>query len=292
MFDLPLTKATVKTVKGHQYHVFSPTPPTHANQTDRPSTYADPNLLTTYTGKGSNGSAKLLPEVHDAANAMMTALIRYGEKINDWSMRSAVIQSGYRPDDESQGRNYLRIIKATISAKPEIFGTLEFPSSLEQEAQGVLGRFGDPRRAAFHRRVAAAPGWNSNLASTLFRIVDGVYAPRGSNPHATGLVFDLDFHIFDGSHERSLGADTKWNAAALRSAAGMWLNNYSMQFGFDSYDTGKEIWHMEFRSPKEGPGSPDAITLLNCCQPALEVVDDMLRYGEQAIRDALKKIPF
>jgi hypothetical protein len=49
-------------------------------------------------------------------------------------------------------------------------------------------------------------------------------------------VFDLDFQIFDGSYERNLGADTKWNAVALRSAAGMWLNRYAMQFGFDSYD--------------------------------------------------------
>ena len=40
-------------------------------------------------------------------------------------------------------------------------------------------------------------------------------------------------------------------AVALRSAAGMWLNKYSMQFGFDSYDTGKEIWHMEFRTPRK-----------------------------------------
>jgi hypothetical protein len=49
---------------------------------------------------------------------------------------------------------------------------------------------------------------------------------------------------------------------------------------------------MEFRSPKQGPGSPDAIALLNCCQPALEVVDDFLLSGEQAIRDALRRIPF
>jgi hypothetical protein len=292
MFDLPIDKAKIKTVKGHQYYVFFPTPPTHTNQINRPPQYADPKLLTTYKGRGSNGAAKLLPEVHDAANALMGALIRYGEKINDWSMRSAVIQSGYRPDDASQGRNYLRIIKATIKAKPEIFGTLEFPSTLEEEAQGVLGRPGDARRTALHQHLAAATGWNANLAATLFRIVDGVYAPRGSNPHATGLVFDLEFQIFDGSNERNLNADTKWNAAALRSAAGMWLNKYSMQFGFDSYDTGKEIWHMEFRSPTEGPGSPDAIALLNCCQPALELAEDFIHSGEQAIREALKRIPF
>lgn len=291
MLELPLDKAKIKTVNGHQYHVFFPTPPTHTNQTNRPPTYADPKLLTVYSGQGSNGTAKLLPEVHSAANALMTALRRYGERINDWSMRSAVIQNGYRPDDASQGRNYLRIIKLIISEKPDIFGTLQFPRDLEQEAQGVLGRRGDPRRDAFHQHVAAATGWNSDLASRLFQLVDAVYAPRGSNPHATGLVFDLDFPIFDGAHERNIGANAAYNSLALRSAAGMWLNRYSMQFGFDSYDTGKEIWHQEFRSPKDGPGSPDAIALLNCCQPALEFVDDTLQYGEQAIREALRNIP-
>lgn len=100
--------------------------------------------------------------------------------------------------------------------------------------------------------------------------MDGVYAPRGTNPHATGLVFDLDFWIFNGrASDRNVGANPALNDAALRSAAGMWLNRYSMLFGFDSYDTSKEIWHQEFRSPKEGPGSPGAIALLNCCQPEL-----------------------
>jgi len=41
------------------------------------------------------------------------------------------------------------------------------------------------------------------------------------------------------------------NEAALRSACGMWLNKHSTLFNFDSYDTAKEIWHMEYRKPKE-----------------------------------------
>lgn len=282
MFELPIGKATAKSVNGHQYYVFFPTPPTHTNQKDRPRRYADPKALTVYKGKGSNHTARLLPEVHTAASAMMTAILRYGEKINDWSMRSAVIQSGFRADDESQGRNYLRIIKLIIQEKPAVFGSLEFPANLEAEAQGILGRPGDPKRNAFHQHVAAAPGWNAKLASALFNFVDNVYAPRGANPHATGLVFDLDFSIFDGTRERTLGANTRYNAAALRSAAGMWLNKYSMMFGFDSYDTGKEIWHMEYRNPKDGPGSPAAIALLNCCQPALDTAD--------AVLDAIRKM--
>lgn len=291
MFDLPLDKATIKTVGPHQFYVF-PKPLTHTNQRDRPPTYADARLLTTYAGTGSNNSAKLLPgEVQSAANAMMSALGRVGDRINDWSMKSAVIQSGFRPDDASQGSNYLRIIKQTIREKPDVFGEVEFPSELETEAQSVLGRPGDARRAAFHRHLAAAPGWSAELVARLFNIVDNVYAPRGANPHATGLVFDLDFAIFSGGRERNLGAEAALNDDALRSAAGMWLNQYSMMFGFDSYDTGKEIWHQEFRSPKQGAGSPQAIELLNCCGQSLEIVDEALRYSEQAVREALRRIP-
>ncbi len=291
MLELPLNKATVKTVKGHKYYVFFPTPPTHSNQKDRPPRYADASKLTVYKGKGSNNSAKLLPEVHAAANALMTAMIRYGERINDWSMQSAVIQSGYRPDDASQGANYLRIIKVIISRKPDIFGDLQFPANLEAEAQGVLGRPGDPRRQAFHEHVANSPGWNRRLAAILFNAVDNVYAPRGANPHATGLVFDLDFWIYHRTGEKKLGADTQLNDAALRSAAGMWLNKYSMQFGFDSYNTGREIWHMEWRNPKTGPGSPDAIKLYNSCGPALELADDLIKSAQQAIDKVFKTLP-
>ena len=64
----------------------------------------------------------------------------------------------------------------------------------------------------------------------LFNIVDNVYAPRGANPHTTGLVFDLDFTILVSGRERNLGADPAVNDDALRSAAGLWLNKYSMMF--------------------------------------------------------------
>lgn len=247
MFELPIDTATIKKIKGHQYYIF-PKPGTHVNLEDRPEKYADPKRLKTYKGAGSNNSAKLLPEVLDAANTLMSALIKYGEEIDDWSMRSAVIQNGYRPDDASQGREYLRIIKKVIKEHPDTFGTLEFPSDLEEEAQSVLGKRGDRRRTAFQTHVAAATGWNSKLTAIMFTLVDNRYAPRGSNPHATGLVFDLDFSIFDGSGERNVGADPKVNDRALQCAVGAWLNKYSMQFNFDSYNTGIEIWHQELRS--------------------------------------------
>src|SRR5579884_762312 len=247
MYELELDKAKLKTVKDHRYYVFLAAPSTHKDQEDRPTEYADPKELKTYTGAGSNCSAKLLPAVLNDTNSFMTALLEYGNTINDWSMCSAVVQNGYRPDDASQGRNYLRIIKETIAKNPKIFGSATFPDSLNEEAQGVLGRRGDPRRTAFQQRVGAAPGWTPALANQLFQIVDRYYAPRGSNPHATGLVFDLDFSIYYNGGEVQLGANPKYNSAALQSAAGMWINKYAPQFGFDSYDTGAEVWHLEYR---------------------------------------------
>jgi hypothetical protein len=250
MYDLPIDTATIKKIKGHQYYIF-PKPGTHTNQKDRPQTYANPKLLQTYKGVGSNNSAKLLPDVFDAANTLMSALIQYGKEIDDWSMQSAVIQNGYRPDDASQGKEYLRIIKKVITEHPDTFGTIEFPSDLEDEAQSVLGKPGDKRRVAFHTHLAAATaaGWNSKLAAILFNLVDRRYAPRGFNPHSTGFVFDLDFSIFDGSGERNVGAEPKLNDRALQCAVGNWLNKYAMDFGFDSYDTDAEVWHQELRSP-------------------------------------------
>jgi hypothetical protein len=105
MYELELDNAKLKTVKDRRYYVFFPPPSTHKNQESRPTEYADEKKLQTYKGAGSNGAAKLLPDVLTDANALMSALLEYGEAINDWSMRSTVIQNGYRPDDESQGRN-------------------------------------------------------------------------------------------------------------------------------------------------------------------------------------------
>jgi hypothetical protein len=253
MFELELDPNNVKTINGHQYYLF-PLPATHKNQKDRPSAYADEKILKTYMGAGSNRAARLHPDVLAPADTLMSALLEYGDKIKDWSIQSAVIQNGYRPDDESQGRNYLRIINETIAKYPKIFGSAKFPATLNAEAQGVLGRFGDPRRTAFQKKVADSPGWSTELAQKLFNIVDNAYAPRGSNPHATGFVFDLDFSIYykfkEIDKERNVGANTDFNREALKSAAGTWINKYAMQFDFDSYDTGIEIWHLEYRKSK------------------------------------------
>lgn len=263
MLILELKKAELKKVGDHQYYVF-PMPPTHKNQKNRPTQYVDEDQCTRYTGRGSNGSAKLHPDVHTPADALMRALFEYGESISDNSILSAVIQSGWRADDASQGAKYLSIIKDAISNNKKIFGTLTFPSDLEEDAKGVLGSYNDPRRVRFRNDVANSPGWDAKLMQQLFYIVDNRYAPRGSNPHSTGFVFDLNFSIYycqyqkvkkgnnqkcvDG--EMMLNANTYYNSSALRSAAGMWINQYAMQFNFDSYDTGKEVWHLEYRKPK------------------------------------------
>jgi len=253
MLELELDSKNLKTINGHQYYLFQ-LPATHKNQKYRPTQYVNEKILKTYMGKGSNRTARLHPDVLAPANALMSALLEYGDKINDWSIRSAVIQNGYRPDDESQGRNYLRIINETIAKYPKIFGDAKFPANLNAEAQGVLGRFGDPRRTAFQKKVAESPGWTQALAQQLFKIVDNAYAPRGSNPHATGFVFDLDFSIYykfkEMDKERNVGANTDYNNDALKSAAGAWLNKYAMNFDFDSYDTGIEVWHLEYRKWK------------------------------------------
>lgn len=248
MYELPLDKAQIKTVKDHQYYVF-PAPPHHTNQIDRPTVYADVKKLERYAGKGSKGSALLHPDVLKPADVLMSALIDYGTKINDWSLKSAYIHNGYRPDDATQGYHYLRIIKKTIADNPTIFGTTTFPSSLEADAQSVLGKRGEPRREAFRKNVAESPGWNQQLADQLFWIVDRTYAPRGFNPHSTGFVFDLDFSIMtENGHETLVGTSTALNGSALKCAVGLWLNTYAMQFGFDSYDTSIEVFHLEYRN--------------------------------------------
>ncbi len=261
MLELELDKAELKTVNGHRYYIF-PAPIPHKNQDNRPTEYADEGKLKPYMGKGSNSTAKLHPDVLTPAGLFMTALLEYGDKIDDWSIRSAVIQNGYRPDDPGQGANYLRIIKTVIARNPKTYGQLTFPTNLEADAQGVLGKPGDPRRTAFRQKVASSPGWTPALVYTLFQEVDGYYAPRGSNPHTTGFVFDLDFSIYCNGFEQkdlnkrcknneiTVGADTRLNSFALTSAIGMWINKYAMQYGFDSYDTGIEVWHLEYRKRK------------------------------------------
>ena len=80
MPELQLDPKSIKTVKDHQYYLFT-APATHTNQTDRPTDYADETILKTYAGRGTNGVARLHPDVLTAANTLMCALLDYGAEI-------------------------------------------------------------------------------------------------------------------------------------------------------------------------------------------------------------------
>ena len=262
MFTLQKETAKIHKFGNRTYYVF-PKPAAHANTVNRPTKYAKEGDLTAYTGRGTNGSAKLLPEVHPAVHSLMTALLDYGDELGDNSIQSAVVQNGWRPsDDPSQGVHYLANIQMVIANPQFGFSDLTFPASLEAEAESSLGERDDPHWQAFVAHLAQSPGWDAVRARNFLDTVAQYYVPRGGfNPHATGVVFDLNFSIYHHvlakdqkalvATEDPVDAHPMLNDAALRSAVGMWLNTYSMQFNFDSYNTGKEIWHMEWRKPDD-----------------------------------------
>jgi hypothetical protein len=262
MFSLQKENATIHKFGKRTYYVF-PKPPAHANDVNRPKKYAKEGDLRTYTGRGANGSARLLPEVHAAVHSLMTALLDYGDELGDNSIQSAVVQNGWRPpDDASQGVNYLANINMVLANRQYGFSNLTFPKSLEDEAESFLGERDNPHWQAFVEHLSKSPGWDAAKARQFLDTVAQFYVPRGGfNPHATGVVFDLNFSLYHHvlskdqkalvEAEDPVGAHPILNEAALRSAVGMWLNTYSMQFNFDSYNTGKEIWHMEWRKAND-----------------------------------------
>ena len=242
MPNLQTDQATIHKFGARTYYVF-PAPHTHANYVNRPSKYTEQKLTKVYPGPGTNFSARLLPEVHTQATLLMSSLLAYGKELGDNSLLSAKIQSGWREADvPSQGVDYLRNVEMVINTPKYGFTPLKFPKSLESEAQSVLGKPGDPRRQAFHAHLAEAPGWDAKRVGELFKTVDQLYVPRGGfNPHTTGLVFDLNFSIYHHKREKEVlveaedlvGEHPVMNEAALRSAAGMWLNTNSMLFSSD-----------------------------------------------------------
>ena len=60
MLELPLSKATKKTIRNRQYYIF-PATSGHSNYRQRPSQVADPKALTRYKGKGSNKQQPCYP---------------------------------------------------------------------------------------------------------------------------------------------------------------------------------------------------------------------------------------
>ncbi|HEY3743837.1 MAG TPA: hypothetical protein VGL53_28525 [Bryobacteraceae bacterium] len=248
-----------KADKAHTYYVWE-TPKSHENYTNRPLQYTTLDPTTFYTGRGSKGTARLLPEVHAPANLLMSALLDYGDELGDWGIQNAFIQNGWRePDTVEQGVHYLENIMMVLNNPQFGFSGLQFPKELEGDAEGMLGEGKDSRWLAFKEKLRKY--WGGQTDDVLNKVAQ-FYVPRGAfNPHATGLVFDLNFpiyhHVWKENHtlyaeeEDPVDALPILNEAALRSATGMWLNKYSMLFNFDSYNTGREIWHMEWRKPNK-----------------------------------------
>jgi hypothetical protein len=259
MLGLDLNTAELHTIGTHRYYLF-PAPPTHSNQRNRPSTQITRDQTTQYTGRGAGNDTRLHPDVHNAVGALMGALLDYGVEIDDYSINSCSIQNGWRPNDtEEVGVHYYENIQAIMGTAP--FRGLTFPQNLISVSEQSLGNSDDPRFIAFRDRLAASGnGWNRERADSLLNAVAQVYVPRGAfNPHTSGLVFDVDFNFFhhiwrDGrpvsETDDKVNALPGLNEGALRSACGMWLNKHSMHYNFDSYDTGKEVWHMEWRRPR------------------------------------------
>jgi hypothetical protein len=220
----------------------------HKNSTSRPQFQHPATAMKAYSGAGSNGAALIHPAVSSALNTLMAALIAEGARLDDESMKQAVVDNGYRPSALSEGQAYLGALKKTIAQNPKIFGELTFPSSLESTATSELGFSGSSAHNAFRDEIAKQPGWNASLAQQLVSITAGFKAPRGGSTHHSGLVVDINFpYATSDKSSKFHGIARENNANALRSAAGNWLNTFAPGFGFDSYDTGKEIWHMEWR---------------------------------------------
>ena len=158
MFTLQKEQAKIHKFGKRTYYVF-PKPPTHSNTVNRPTKYAKEGELKAYTGRGANGSAKLLPEVHPAVHKLMTALLDYGNELGDYSLQSAVVQNGWRPlDDPSQGVHYLENIKMVIANPQFGFSDLTFPTALEAEAEGFLGERDNPHWKVFVEHLSMPRG--------------------------------------------------------------------------------------------------------------------------------------
>ncbi|HYP38746.1 MAG TPA: D-alanyl-D-alanine carboxypeptidase family protein, partial [Chloroflexia bacterium] len=233
----------------------------HKNSTSRPQFQHPATAMKAYSGAGSNGAALIHPAVSSALNTLMAALIAEGARLDDESMKQAVVDNGYRPSALSEGQAYLGALKKTIAQNPKIFGELTFPSSLESTATSELGFSGSSAHNAFRDEVARQPGWNANLAQQLVSITAGFKAPRGGSTHHSGLAVDINFpYAISDKSSKFHGIARENNANALRSAAGNWLNTFAPGFGFDSYDTGKEIWHMEWRDWSGTSADPKGAT--------------------------------
>lgn len=215
----------------------------------RPQFKHPSSAMEVYTGPGSNGTARIHPAVREPLRRLMTALRAEGDAIGDQSLKQAVVQNGYRGPTYEEGVLYRDALLKTIHDNAAIFGHLTLSSELRTLATSELGFTGSPAHRQFEAAIAHSPQWNADLARQLVAITAEVKAPRGGSAHHSGLALDIDFPyaLSNGTitwhHEQR-----ERNTGALRSAAGVWLQKYASDFGFDSYNTSKEIWHQEWRN--------------------------------------------
>lgn len=257
--ELDVTGVTPLATAEGQFYRFD-APAAHTNQSGRPQFQHPRSALQAYSGAGASGTQYVHPAVSGPLNTLMSDLIAEGTRLNDESMKQAVVASAYRPPTASEGEKYLAALRKTISQNPSIFGSLEFPSGLDTMAQSELGFAGSAEHRAFGAALAAEPGWNTRLARRLLEITRDFKAPRGGSTHHSGLVVDINFPYAteEGDVQRH-DIKRENNAGALRSAAGVWLAAHAPAHGFDTYSTSSEIWHMEWRNWAGTTADPDYV---------------------------------
>jgi hypothetical protein len=230
----------------------------HTNQTNRPRFLHPRTAMQEYTGAGNNGSEVIHPAVATDLDRLMTALRAEGDRLGDESMRQAVVASAWRPTAASEGAAYLRALRKTIRLNP---GRLPnpFPDSLVEMAQSELGTVGSAAHNEFRAALAQAPGWDRAQADFLINETAGFKAPRGGSTHHSGLAVDIDFpYVTRAGQVARHGMNRERNADAFLSGAGQWLARHAPGLGFDTYDTSREIWHMEWRNWAGTTADPSA----------------------------------
>jgi hypothetical protein len=238
------------------YFLELPIPPKKENQKGRPKLRYEAADMVPFEG------ALVHPAVVAALTSLLAGLRNEGARLNDESARQAVINNGFRPPTQREGNKYLSSIRATIRKAVDVWGNPfhypAFPTALEGQATSELGWSGSTAHQAFERALAASPGWTAPQADMLLRTTGTVKAPRGGSTHHSGLTVDIDWPAWKGRRASRHGMDRDNNGAALASVAGRWLYEQADSFGFASYDTGKEIWHMEWLDWKGTAADPDA----------------------------------
>lgn len=251
-----LTRGTRRLTRRGFLHRLRP-PQQRTNTADRPQFILPASAMEDFE------DTKVHPAVVGALQALMNGLRAEGARLNDQSALQARVTSGHRPTDPAEGTKYLEGLKKTIRLgkdnheRPYTYPP--FPASLEETARSELGVAGSPAYRAFRDSLAAAPGWTGEQADMLLLTTAGFKAPRGGSTHHSGVTVDINWPVLDDEgNVVPHGIRRERNGFALRSVAGRWLYEHAPALGFDTYNTHKEIWHMEWRQWRGTAADPDA----------------------------------